>query len=1224
MLTPHLPVHSVLPHRPVDPMAGLAADVPVVLLPVRVETRWFSTPDPMRLELRVRVFPDELHIAPHLAVTKGERADAATYFAMRTSQGVDAASTRQAYAQIVERAGESRASWLVRVLAPGAPAVPDAADDDRRLYVSALPHHWLAIAKAPGLRVVSTGSPIASDLPAAPHGSDDASDPNTYLGKTLAWVTDFAAAEAVGMALRMTMLSADAARLDELIVVGAPNPDADASALGDLIARHAGGGGAALVPWGTPTNVAGKRGEPAAVAPIGPTPTGDAQRTLSALGVDPAVACDIVADTVDRGAIARAMHVALWPATWGSFLSEQAAQPAATVAAARAFFVDHVRPAGPYSTLRIGAQPYGILPATSLGRWPTTVMRGALSALLTRVAASWQPAIANVPRLVDSPDIDRDLVALLRRLPSSVGGWVRQVLDGETASIMIGNVSKVQAVLHELHLQQSAAYGVPANMPIFDRVFADNVKRLGIPLVAPAAAPRDQPLSVDYLSAIAGASQLTASSVAPAPLTLLFLLARLAATRVRLSARPPETLPVRPGVLARTVPTTTAPMATATTVWTRIEDLGTVALTNSDVLEHATALRTLGRVAVGELETAFAAVVDSAAYRLDAWTTALATERLAALRTAKPHTSYVAGWAWLERPRPQTRAVENGFLHAPSMAQARTAAVLRSGYEAHRRDDNGTSLAIDLSSERVRKARWLLAGMREGRSLDRLLGDHIESWLLARDRNFDLLALRRSSVGPGAPVPDLADGWALYHEWSAERATTATLPAGVLGEAFDDLLALIDAVSDLLLADGVHNAIAGGSTARSAAALDALQRGEVATPDPRVDRTSTDGTATQRRVVLVLGDKPGWPGPSRPRAAASPRLEGLAAQILGAPGAATIMISDTVDATTSTMTKTLADLDLCALDVVALAGNGSDRSLLELAAALTPVQAGAARVTAGGPELDALVLRAAALARLFRAAHTPGAGELGDVAVSEPADRTAAVTAAFAALGQRPGAAALVGPALAADPTALATAIGSLQAAGAAAVAGVVVAGFARPAPIGSLASLTSVASATGELASWLSDVARVRPPLEPLDLLALVAPGVLPAERRTTSDAVDLVIVGSAPGAAEALVVDAWSDAAPAAMITTGVSFPYDAPRAQPPQVILVAVPPPTVPWSLGLVEAIIDETIAAARLRVVAPEDVRSQLAPTLVFTDDPHDLEPSLDLEAVAATVHVEALG
>src|ERR1041385_5845142 len=101
MVFPHPPP---IVHTP-DPLAGLAQDAPVVLLPVRVETRWFKTDDADRLELRIRVFPDEIHIAATPGVTAAERSDTAAYYAALANDGADAEITKGRYARLVDTAG---------------------------------------------------------------------------------------------------------------------------------------------------------------------------------------------------------------------------------------------------------------------------------------------------------------------------------------------------------------------------------------------------------------------------------------------------------------------------------------------------------------------------------------------------------------------------------------------------------------------------------------------------------------------------------------------------------------------------------------------------------------------------------------------------------------------------------------------------------------------------------------------------------------------------------------------------------------------------------------------------------------------------------------------------------------------------------------------------------------------------------------------------------------
>ena len=67
-----------------------------------------------------------------------------------------------------------------------------------------------------------------------------------------------------------------------------------------------------------------------------------------------------------------------------------------------------------------------------------------------------------------------------------------------------------------------------------------------------------------------------------------------------------------------------------------------------------------------------------------------------------------------------------GFVHAPSINHATAAAVLRNGYLTHATPDDPGRLAVDLSSRRVRRAKELMDGVRNGQPLEVLLGIELE------------------------------------------------------------------------------------------------------------------------------------------------------------------------------------------------------------------------------------------------------------------------------------------------------------------------------------------------------------------------------------------------------------------------------------------------------------------------------------------------------------------
>ena len=154
-------------------------------------------------------------------------------------------------------------------------------------------------------------------------------------------------------------------------------PDVSAGGIQELLGHHHHGRGFALLPQGTPTN-----NTSAATTPFPPS-DGDGQRSfavertglpvvagrdgprlITAFGLASETAIHLDgADgrEAERGA---AMARALWPVTWGYFLTElmKPVFEADDIQTAQSFFVNHVRGRGPYSAFRIGGTPYGVLP----------------------------------------------------------------------------------------------------------------------------------------------------------------------------------------------------------------------------------------------------------------------------------------------------------------------------------------------------------------------------------------------------------------------------------------------------------------------------------------------------------------------------------------------------------------------------------------------------------------------------------------------------------------------------------------------------------------------------------------------------------------------------------------------------------------------------------------------------------------------------------------------
>ena len=300
------------------------------------------------------------------------------------------------------------------------------------------------------------------------------------------------------------------------------------------------------------------------------------------------------------------------------------------------------------------------------------------------------------------------------------------------------------------------------------------------------------------------------------------------------------------------------------------------------------------------LDFATREVLDLASYRFDAWATSLAHVRLDETRRVAPNGGIVlGGYGWLEDVRPSnTQAASAGYIHAPSLAHATTAAVLRSGYLSHR-DGSQQPFQVDLTSDRVRLGLHLLDGIREGQPLGALLGYRLERTMHDSGLDNYIDVLRRiahvdgadSDAGASESVAanNVVDGLALLRKfredpqfWSNPDLPPPGNIRDSIASAVGRMDAALDAVADLSLAESVHQLLR-GNTIRAGATLDAIARGDTVPPELEVIRTPKVGTSlTHRLLAMAVGnDAPGWPTTSRSRA--EPRLNSLVATLLGNP-----------------------------------------------------------------------------------------------------------------------------------------------------------------------------------------------------------------------------------------------------------------------------------------------------------------------------------------------------
>lgn len=294
------------------------------------------------------------------------------------------------------------------------------------------------------------------------------------------------------------------------------------------------------------------------------------------------------------------------------------------------------------------------------------------------------------------------------------------------------------------------------------------------------------------------------------------------------------------------------------------------------------------------------------------------------------------------------------------------------------------------------------------------------------------------------------------------------------------------------------------------------------------------------------------------------------------------------------------DAVVAALDAAAASTPGSTAVLGDLRDAL--VRASALGLTGAFPAsrhdvsdaARSALIAAAKAASAQLADRQTAAGRAGDPA----AQLQAVMTPAFPVMPRfKPAAAELLGPALAAEPD-----LGGIGDAGVESW----FSGIARVrAPAAAWRTLAIYQRAFGRLRSR-PRIAHLPLVSEPLARWAALPHG---ADGPPPSGLVSLAFCGEPPPAADqpwaGMMLDEWPELTPGVEEDAGVVFHHDAPGAQAPQAVLLAVTPPgTQNWSLDLVEATLLETLDLAHIRCVDSSllpDV-SQILPTGFLAANP----------------------
>jgi hypothetical protein len=933
--------------------------------------------------------------------------------------------------------------------------------------VNVLPDRFVLIGYVNNEQVLlEIANPIPSPLIVGPDPSAPAQDQlrpdsgDLVIGEDMKWMVDFDRAIEVGMGFKVDLNNDLATRgFDRLLVLGL-RLSADAQESKTLLEtllqhHHNSRSGFSLIPQGTPTNNTEKKGagfsrsddadrsfdeifkakqgvnrDALFTETSDPLLKRDGQWLAESLGIDSDVLKNVRhSDGTDQSE-AKAMNTALWPATIG-YMMDSMMTPVfnkSTIESTRDFFNHFVSGRGLIPAVRIGSQPYGILPTTAFSRmsWMSpdrgndridgnVAARGQdnflarLYEILSLVDRDWENLVKGVSYVgkpldrnglpADAHQILLDILGLhsgsveyYQRYAESLDHLFNWLIlfylnfglrDFTLESLGKSIIEQGMILLRKLGYQGEATPDVLTkfflgSQNLLKGAVIDDRPLSETDLIRPYTPNPDNKNYIEWLIDAANTSleklnQQTGFIDNRSPTALLYILLQYALKQSYYDSS--IRFHQRAGLISAQdlssvyresnfihVSAQTQPSESRWQYLYKTE----AQITNSNsqlvsdyitqnigrftetlhLSEQIAALKRLN-IPTARLERLFSEHIDCCSYRLDAWWQGLVNYQLEQMRNRQDGENeqtrglYLGAYSWLENVRPENKplsskqlepelsdifnknlaspllsdASSEGYIHAPSLNHAVTAAVLRNGYlsnnNSRNSDPNQQPLAINLSSERVRLALSVLEGIRNGQSLGALLGYQLErglhdryqvaevdKFILKLRKAFPLRADNLKSTKTedkdsieAIEARNVMDGLSLVNH--VKKAIDKKypfdkppelLPRGSSNEEsainaeVDRLLDIHDAISDLAIAESVHQAVQGNYD-RAAATLDTYSKGNFP-PEPDVVQTPRSGITLTHRVGLHLeAGIPSDPN-ATPRTQAEPALDKWLASIL--------------------------------------------------------------------------------------------------------------------------------------------------------------------------------------------------------------------------------------------------------------------------------------------------------------------------------------------------------
>ncbi len=420
----------------------------------------------------------------------------------------------------------------------------------------------------------------------------------------------------------------------------------------------------------------------------------------------------------------------------------------------------------------------------------------------------------------------------------------------------------------------------------------------------------------------------------------------------------------------------------------------------ANLVEVREALSILSQMKTARLERCFVEHLDSLTYRLDAWQSAMIVYRLQKNRNVLSRTNtsevtpgiYYGAFGWLEniRPSPKKKILlgelelpaelrkndrsilfedpaNAGYMHTPSINHANAAALLRNAYLTHADATNKELMTVNLSSARIRNGMSIIEGIRNGQSMELLLGYQFERGLHDRasqnpalDLNRYIYDFRDKFPLKMQPIPQkgtndseetivvkyITNGLDLAQKPEVNPFIDA-LP-GASDEAkeamrneIDKLKDSLDAVKDLLVSESTYQ-LALGNFERAGAAIKSISDMTVPAEIDIINSQRSDEINFTNRLGLlfepdvninIAGNNPWNISEISPRAHVEPSINKWLGKILGNPDNIRCKVNDKNEETNTETAFTelkLSDLKIHPVDFIYLLGNELEAGATEL------------------------------------------------------------------------------------------------------------------------------------------------------------------------------------------------------------------------------------------------------------------------------------------------------